>query len=394
MPLLKYSLIWIIGFSVALVAALAAMGAVAKNKAPELAISLQPTNGYAAEKIASNAIIASVAANQGQFPDQISPAVIGLAKRAFLAEPVTPAAVTILALNRPLTIKRKLIGQAFALSRREHLTNGWLVADSGVQQDISGILNYYDVMLRTSSASGSVVIPVMAKALSNEKFIAPFGNLLSHTPPWASQFWAAVAADPEAVVNGAALRSRVFRKNESKDIYRDADLIAALINNQHFGTAEALYNLFSPKPPANELVRDSSFTREPIYAPLDWQLFSTGEYGSAINRGSLQLSAIQNSGGLLARQLVKIPPAIVDISAKANDTIPDDVDLAISLTCAEKGDKSSTPIKFRLTEKSTVRQISNQRTGCRYYWVDLSGRASADGAGFDIALMQLSIKKK
>jgi len=299
----------------------------------------------------------------------------------------------VLALGNTEGKKSKLMHKAFMLSRRQQLVTGWMIADHGVQQDISGILGYYDIMLRTSSASISVVIPVMADALSNGT-IEPFAELLSNAPPWASQFWATVAADPEAIANGASLRTLVYRKDEDSDTYRDADLISALIDNQHFGTAEKLYDLLSRRPPDTDLLRNSSFAHAPLFPPLDWQLFSTGEYGSAIIKGKLRLSAIQNSGGLFARQLIDIPAAILEIRTITTDTIPNDVDLTISLTCAEQGHKAAVSVKIPLKEKSTLRQISNRGTGCRYYWLDLSGRAAESGDGFDVGLDSVSLRLK
>lgn len=392
--MLKNGIIWIVGLVIALAAGLSAVGAVTKNTVPQLAVTLRPLNGFASEKLASDSLRAAVARNSGQFPNNADPVAANFAKQAFLSEPITPEAIAVLALGRIEPIKRKLMHEAFALSRRRQLVNGWLTTDSGLQQDVSGIINYYDIMLRTSSASTSVVIPVMAGALSNEHFIEPFADLLSNAPPWTSQFWAAVAADPEAIVSGAKLRKLVYRKDENRDVYRDADLISALINNQHFETAEKLYDLLSEHSPHSDLLRNSSFAHEPIFAPLDWQLFSTGGYGSAIIKGNLQLSAIQNSGGLLARQLVNIPATIVEIRAKTTDIIPDDANLTVSLACAEQGNKTTQSIKIRLKEKSTRRQISNQRTGCRYYWFDLSGRAAESGDGFDVDLESISLRLK
>ena len=71
--MLKTGIIWISGLAIALVSGLTAMGAIAKNKVPELAITLPPTNGYAAENVASKSVQMAIVENAGQFPDQIDP---------------------------------------------------------------------------------------------------------------------------------------------------------------------------------------------------------------------------------------------------------------------------------------------------------------------------------
>ncbi len=390
--MLKSIMIWIVGVALALAAALTTMGAIAKNKAPERAVALSPLNGFASQNLASKAVIALVVANDGQFPSRIDSDTLKWAKQGFLAEPVTPEAVATLALGAGESSKRELMHKAFALTRREQLVTGWMIADSGAQDDVAQILHYYDTMLRTSAQSASVVIPIMVGGLSSERFIAPYADLLSKYPPWASQFWANLAVTPGSIVNGAALRKRVYRDTENREVYKDANLIRALAQNYHFEAAEKLYALLVDEVSASAIIRNGSFERESQYAPLDWLLASTGEYGASIGQGSLQLSGIQNSGGIFARQLVKLPPAIMQIEIKATDRIPTDVELSIGLTCAEKIDDVPKAIRIQLAEQATLRKISNKESNCNYYWLDVIGRAS-DSSGFDLGLESLSLRR-
>lgn len=389
--MLKNIMIWFLSIALALVAIPTTMGAIAKNKAPDRAVLLSPLNGFASQNLASRAIIAVVAANNGKFPSRIDFDTLKRAKQGFLAEPVTPEAIATLALGADENAKYELMHKAFALSRREKLVTGWMIADSGAQNDVAQILNYYDTMLRTSSQSASVVIPILVGGLSSESFIAPYAALLSKNPPWASQFWANLAVTPGSIVNGAVLREKVYSNAENKGVYNDANLIRALVQNYHFGEAEKLYGLLVDEISAGAIIRNSSFELEPQYAPLDWLLASTGEYGANIGRGTLQLSAIQNSGGIFARQLVKLPPAIIQIDVRATHRIPANVELTIELACAERIDNAPDAIRIDLAEQVTLRKISNEKSNCSYYWLDVNGRASNDSAGFDISLESLSL---
>ncbi|HEY9090039.1 hypothetical protein [Parasphingorhabdus sp.] len=390
--MLKTGIIWISGLAIALVSGLTAMGAIAKNKAPELAIALPPTNGYAAENIASKSVQIAIAENAGQFPDQIDPKVSELARQAFIAEPVTPEAVAVLALSGADQSKRELMGKALSLTRRQPLITAWMIADSGAQKDIPALLNHYDSMLRTNSSAASAIIPVMAEALADESFIAPYTSLLEKQPPWASQFWGAVVRTPVSVVNAALLREALYKPDENDDIYRDAGLIRTLAFNQHFETAEALYHLLAGQKETSSFVKNGSFDAEPEFYPIDWQLFSTGEYGAAVTGGKLQLSAIQNSGGLFARQLVKLPAKIVKLDIKPRDPIPDNARIIVSLRCAQAMDNAPRTIRIPLEREITDLQINNANSGCSFYWMEISGRASENGGGFDIALDSISLR--
>ena len=390
--MLKTGIIWTIGLVIAVVSGLTAMGAVAKNKAPALAITLSPTNGFAAENIASKSVQMAIAENAGQFPDRIDPEVTALARQAFIAEPATPEAVAVLALGSAEQYRRELMSDATLLSRRQPHVTAWMIADSGAQRDIPALLNHYDSMLRTSRSAASAIIPVMAEALTDENFIPPFTSLLGKQPPWAYQFWGAVVRTPEAVGNAARLREALYKPNESDDIYRDAGLIRALISNQQFEVAEALYHLLAGQKEAGSLLKNGSFDKEPEYYPIEWQLFSTGEYGAAVRGGKLELSAIRNSGGLFARQLVKLPAELMTMDIKPSDPIPDNARMIVSLRCAQKMDNAPQPIRIPLEKEIAGLQINNATSGCSFYWLDINGRASENGGGFDIALDSISLR--
>src|SRR5690606_10936948 len=136
----------------------------------------------------------------------------------------------------------------------------------------------------------------------------------------------------------------------------------------------------------DSLVKNDSFDKEPEFYPIEWQLFSTGEYGAAVNHGKLQLSAMQNSGGVLARQLVKLLAEVVKLNIMPSDPIPDNARIIVSLRCAQKMDDAPQTIRIPMEREIKDLQINNATSGCSFYWMEISGRASENGGGFDIAL--------
>ena len=390
--MIKNTIIWIFGFVVAIASGVGAIGAIAKNKAPELAVTLSPMNGFAAENLAAAAIKKSVAENLGQFPNRIAFPTITLAQAAFIAEPATPEAVAVLALTKEDIIKQKLMSRAYLLSRRQPLVTGWMIADSGAREDVPALLDYYDTMLRTNTSAASVVIPVMAGALADDNFVAPFASLLSKQPPWANQFWGTVVGTPRAVVNAARLREALYKPGENNEVYRDADLIRALVNNQQFDRAVNLYKYIVNSKKIDSVIKNGTFDADSKYAPIDWQLFSTGKYSATITKGKLELSAIRSAGGLLARQLVRLPAGTLKLEVIPNAAIAEDAQIFITLTCAEKMTKIPQPIRIPLKGKIANLQVNNSQSGCGFYWLDFSGRASENGDGFDIVLDSISLR--
>lgn len=389
--MMKNIVIVIVSLAIMLTSALTALGAITKTRAPEIGALLQPLNGFASETLASNALRAMIISNQGQFPGTISPDLTKLAKQAFLAEPITPDAIAILALDGDDRIKRKLMNQAFALSRRQQLVSGWMIADSGNRNDIPAVLDHYDTMLRTTSSANSTIMPLLAKAIENDEFVEPFADLLSENPRWAMQFWTTAVATPEALENAARLRELRYAAGDTDLLSTDSLLISALVRDKQFETGRRLYQILNEPAQSSPGSENRSFEHEPRYPPFDWMLYSTGQYGAVIIDGALRLSAVPNSGGLFARKLVRMPSGILQIEVHSAD-ITDDADVGVSLTCAESVDNAPRPISIPLRGKLTKQKISNVQSGCGFYWLDINARAGESGAGLDISFDTVSLQ--
>ena len=390
--MVKNSIIWIIGSTIALASGLSALGAVAQDKAPALAVTLYPMNGFSAENIASESTKISIAENSGQFPNHNGPKATDFARKAFLAEPITPEAIAVLAFGEADQNKRKLMNEALLLSRRQPLVTAWMIADSGARDDMSALLSHYDTMLRINRSAAPVIISLMADTLANDDFVTPFASLLRKQPPWEPRFWGAVAGKREAIGNAARLRVMLYKPNESGESYRDEKLIDALVNNKQFEAAETLYSLLVGRKDASSLLKNGSFEAESKYPPIDWKLFSTGEYGAVVTDGKLELSAIRNSGGLFAQQLVKLPATVMTMSIKFSDSMADNARIVVSLKCAQTIQNVPQPIRISLFRDITNLQIDNSRSECSFYWLDINGRASETGDGFDVALDSISLR--
>lgn len=362
-----------------------------QKKAPELALSLFPANGFAAESRATGLATASVAKNRGEFPDQADPVWNALALQAFEAEPLTPNAITVIGLARTGDSRRDLMQKAFDLSRRQQLATGWLITDSGLRNDITAILKYYDTILRTSSFAESVIIPVLANALAGEDSVQPFAKSISQNPPWARQFWRQVAATPESLDNAVDLRQLLYKPNEWHGHFQDSILIKALTDSYRFEQAERLYTLLLQSKQSGNIIRNGDFTADPKFPPLDWLVVSTGEYGASIEQDQLNLSAVHNSGGIFARQLVKLPPALLSLQIEFAQDVKKNDRLNLGLSCAENTPDKPTAQRIRLREKSVSKMINNRKSRCEFYWLDISGRAADAGEGFDIGIKSISM---
>ena len=391
---MKYIILWFTAAVVAVFSGLASVSIAAQSDAPELALSTRVKNGLATESLAIQLIKLELLKNGGQMPTVVKPRWHALAVDAFLSEPTASGAVAIIALAQAGEQQQSLMLKAFELSRREQLVNGWLIASGSTGNDISSVLKYYDVVLRTSSTAPDVIVPIMVKALANDSAIGPYATMLSEDPPWAGRFWGEIPSSPESLDNAVLLRQALLRQKVQSDNYQDANLILALTNRFKFEQATQLYQQLKRKKWQTDVVRNDNFRTVSEFPPLDWQLFSTGEYGASIQAGQLNLSAIDNSGGLFARQLVELERRNLILKFVLEQIpVPGDK-VSIQLLCAEENVISSSALPVAITELETRIVIANENDACRYYWLDITGRAGEDGDGFAIGFKSVSLSAR
>ena len=239
--MLKNIAIWLCAIVLAGIAGSSALGGVTKSRVPDLALAAFPANGFAYEALADRQIAAKIAANPGVFPPKSDARLQATAKAAFLSEPTASDAVAALALAVPEGKRLAVMRQAISLSRRDSLSNGWMIVDAARRDDVPELLYFYDVGMRVRSASQTELIPVMANALADVRFIAPFRSMLRKNPPWMARFWDRVAKTQPALVNGAKLRMSLAELRYDGIQANDAAMIFNLAKYGKQAAAGKLY---------------------------------------------------------------------------------------------------------------------------------------------------------
>lgn len=388
--------IYITALLIALTAGINAYGSVVKSKNPNSILSIPfAFNGMAAENAATKNLKNKITTLNNQFPDKLQSSEVELAKKSFLNEPTAAASVLIIAHTKDTDTKLALINKAYEISRREELVVGWLTQNSIDEENLPDLLNYYDVSIRTKTAALNLLLPRIVDALSNELVIAPLYSLLAKNPPWAKQFWRAASSKTQIANNAAILREQLFNVRENKDIYSDTSLIRSLISSYNFDQAirlrSVLLNVKDDKD--SEIIVNYDFTSKPQFAPIDWQLYLNGEYGASIENDGLYLSAIRNSGGIFAQQLIKLYPEAYKVEINLMAPISSGNRVSLELQCAEDKPNKPAPVSIDLFAKSTSRVFNNKPDLCRYYWLRVNGRTSEDEDGLDTIIKSISIQR-
>lgn len=367
-------LIWGGALLAALWLAATAVGAVAKTRAPELALAMSPRNGFAYEQQAALHVFAGKASLQGL---RVAEGDAALARQALRREPLASGALAIVGLDKASRGARDEAEKAFALvnrlDKRQPVANAWLIDHHGTAGRSREVLRLLDEALKVNPELAQQYMPALAQALAQPDTIDFFQALLRRDPAWEPRFWDVVAATPAALANAEELRSRILRQGVEKPGEIDRNLVAAFVGAHRFDLAVGFARRLAPAGQGDGLVRDGSFTRIPELPPLDWDLRIDGRIGAALDltRGALEMNALQGAGGLVARQLIDAPPGDYQLLAKlATATLGQGSDVVIRLHCAQQGAPGGVSLLERVTG-DVEKPFTVPGGGCRYHWLDI-----------------------
>lgn len=197
-------------------------------------------------------------------------------------------------------------------SRRDVPTQLWLIQDRAAAKDITGALYHYDVALRTSSSSRSLLFPMLALALQDKAMVRRLGSLLSKNPSWGRQFIVHLSQRPSSAENIAGMLETMTENGARPESVLLINLIKSLIDEGEASAAWRVYRLIENSD-ATELLRNGGFDASNSVPPFDWFLASESallsEQGSpnAEARSALVIGAEHGGGGVAARQLLRLP---------------------------------------------------------------------------------------
>lgn len=376
---LRHFLVWAFALLLALLAAAASWGAIARHRSPPLVLQLWPANGAAFEAVTEAATrrIVTAAGSPGFNAD---PALIETARAALVSEPTAVAAMRVLAQAEEaagrLDRARRLMRLAASVTKRDTLVNMWLIEDYSRGDDIVHALAVYDQTLRTLGEGRGPVLTAMASALSDPRLIQPYFRLLRQQPPWSEAFWHVAAQTPGALENAARLRMLIARARLEVPREKDEMMLSALVDQRRFETGFRLFEAIRPPGSAGgALVNNGDFSRASAYQPFDWRLTSTGALGAAIDAraGTLQISAISRGGlGMIAaEQIVRLPPGRYTLRAAYRREAGGGAPPAfVELVCAESGTRMQ-PLRIELGRSPAALPVNLSGASCRFFWLKI-----------------------
>lgn len=341
-----------VGVTLAVLSGAHAFSSASLKRAPDLALSVWPANGLAAERIAFNSFVADVrqaaagpgapkrgTASKGSDSrdainlanvdlQRIASAQSGLAIEALRHEPLASRAHVLLALSeKDASRRRQIVELASRLNRRELSLQSLVLQMKADAGDYPGTIATLDQILRVNPERQAEFFPALTTALRQSVTLPEFRSLLAEPIPWRDAFILSAVNDPAAARNLATIRLSVDFDNSEFDKL----LIASLARAGDFQTAAALYRKFRGRSGAQAVLDWSS-----DYPPFDWSL--TNERGLQAQQGrdgrELEIAIDPGNGGVLASRLVELPDGPFTITVRHLLSSPALAkDLKMSLSC-------------------------------------------------------------
>jgi hypothetical protein len=213
---------------------------------------------------------------------------------------------------------RALIALSTAASRRDFGSQLWLIENSVRSGDMAKALSHYDIALRISLESASLLYPILSAALPDEAVQAALVPYIKANPSWLGSFLIhaqGVGAQPVALAQ-MILKARGLPAEERFRAVQTG-LITQLVNGADFEMALRFYLSLPGASKVNPTsTRFENVTTDPQFAPLTWQIQNSagiqGGFEPIKQASALQLHILANSGerGAAVRKLLYLTAGV------------------------------------------------------------------------------------
>lgn len=231
------------------------------------------------------------------------------------------------------------------LTRRDLISNLWLIEHAVADGNISAALGYYDAALRTSPDAPAILYPVLIEAAADPAIRTPLARLLATRPPWYRGFASALITRSSRPTLTIPDLIGVLRLDMATPVEKEL-LVGALTKLAGASANTDVARLYGAtlKVRTAGLVHNPSFSRFEQLPPLDWTFTDQPEVGVMIEPGgngkghALSWSSDAEWQGDVASQLILAPPGRYVLRARVGNYTPSrNDDLRIRITCAQPG---------------------------------------------------------
>ena len=236
-----------------------------------------------------------------------------LARTAVDMGAVNPVAIRNLALASSVDAKAlQLMHLSDRLSRRDGMTEAWLIEEAARRGDLSTTLSHFDALFRTMPTASARFMQQMGLALGDPKFrkaMIPYARIEN---PWFGSLGAAIMSGQSPVRFYGQYLVEVPALPDSEQQRRHYDeVLSRLARERQYGIVRRLY----PRLPGADRSAMASVSlpapKQVAYRPVTWALQSDGAVGAEMARGDeseLVVYAESGASGGVANKLMFLAP--------------------------------------------------------------------------------------
>lgn len=237
---------------------------------------------------------------------------------------------------------QRFVNMSSRVSRRDFGTQIWLIEQAAQKEQLAKALLHYDIALRTTIESRSILFPTLINALASEDVRRAFTPYVSNAPTWMLDFIPQAIAEIE---NPSDIVSIMMAANNSATIpeYKNFPnlLLSQLESKRKFSDYRRYYLSLPESEP--RLLSSVDINKSSIlnrYSSIGWQSFNGAAVGSSFSATAqksgfhLQAYARPNTSGLVARKLLFLGAGNYVLSARYDATSAGlDADLTWQIQC-------------------------------------------------------------
>lgn len=356
---------------------------------PQVALAVLPYDAEARSRLAGALTAGAPSAPARQ-------AAAALARDAINRDPLSPVALraTGLALaggNQPFADAQqtlRIMRQAERLSRRDQMTQLWLVNYHLTRNDVPSVVRHFDIALRTSISGRETLFPLLTTAAADRRLADAIVERLKQRPIWAKPFWNYLFEGPVSPDTATHLAMETLDPRVAEEAAVGEALLKRLSAQAEYGHAWDLYRHFGyDKRVGARLLDEGDFEGAKGLAPFTWELTQGAGLWAAREpredgRGTaLRLVAEAGEGGELARQLLHLSAGNYRLSATVGSIAADLFERPeLSVRCADDSGRRLAAVKPSggAADRQQVSASFAVPEDCRFQWlsVSLSGQLS------------------
>jgi hypothetical protein len=372
--------------------------AIADESNPDLALKFAPNNSLA---LSSKGDLIWTAD-----PEKAGdPIIADLGRRALRAQSLNAPALRLLAVHFQMKGDTKkadeLIGLATKVTRRDTLSQLWLVQQALERGDPKAVMYHYNIVLRTNAKARSFLFPQVAKLLEDKSYHPAFAPYLSQDKVWLPEFlnFVILTSDHYPALANAILASRGMPTNDIQFRSYEKLIISQLISSQHYPLAQRFYlKLKGASPTTFTTIALNADTTDPKFAPINWR-FDTGSGASAIvaERGGqfeITASASAANSGVVAQKMLFLEAGAYALSHKVDvRSLGKGGSANWIIRCLYEGD-SSVILQNEITKNMDAKNIATTfqiPAGCNNQSIELVLIGGDGSEGVDLSLSRLSL---